>query len=317
VHPVLGQLRRRRDAGSAPGARSDGGRVALVVEGGGGRGAFSGGMLAALDALGLVPAVDAVFCASAGAFNTAWLLSGDMDTGRAVWGRQDLVRETINFRALLRGRPVVDSAHLVEQIYTHRVPMDFARVLANPVEFHPLATDADTGESVDLHPLIRDVAALKRALRATSNLPLLGGRPVAVGGRRFVDAGVSEPVPVHTALRWGATHVLVLRTRPTSIAPEPISAVQRRFMTLWLGRRAPGTVDAWLARFERETADEELLLQHGSDPGAQPPILQIRPPDSAADLITDDRRADQLARAVEIGFAEAARALAPAAGDEA
>jgi predicted patatin/cPLA2 family phospholipase len=309
MSPVLEVLLARRDAKSVPGARADGARVAVVVEGGGGRGAFSAGMLAALDEVGLTAAVDAVFCASAGAFNAAWLLSGDMGTGTWVWGEQRIVRETINFAALLRGRPVVDSAHLVEKIYTDVVPLDFARVLTHPIEFHPLATDADTGESVDLFPFIGDVKSLKRALRATSTLPLLGGKPVALGGRRFVDAGVSEPVPVHAAIRWGATHVLVLRTRPGCVLPEPISPMQRRFMALWLGRRARGTVDVWLSRYERETADEELLLRHGSEPGACPPILQVRPPDDSAALIADDRDIAQLTRAVTVGYEQALTAL--------
>ena len=51
--------------------------------------------------------------------------------------------------------------------------MDFASVLAGPVEYHPLATDAATGESTDLRPLIDDPAELRLALRASASLPFL------------------------------------------------------------------------------------------------------------------------------------------------
>lgn len=311
MHPVLRVLADRRDRGAWDGgARADGARVALVVEGGGGRGAFSAGMLAALDEEGLTGSFDAVFGASAGAFNAAWLLSGAMGTGAKVWGDRQVVRATVNLAAPLRGRPVVDSRHLVEEVYTRRVPLDFAAVLAHPVQFRPVATDADTGEAVDLHPLIGDVATVKRALAATANLPLLGGRPVELGGRRFLDAGVAEPVPVRAAIRWGATHALVLRTTPESTAPEPVPPFQRRFMALWLGRRAPGAARAWPRRFERETADEELLRRLGAEPAARPAVLQVRPPDTAAGRLADDRDPAQLAAAVEVGQARGRAVLA-------
>src|SRR5690242_8962304 len=75
-HPVVQLIRRRRDEGSQPGQRTDGRRVALVIEGGGMRGVVSPGMTAAIEQLGLRDAFDEVHGASAGAFNGAFLLAG-------------------------------------------------------------------------------------------------------------------------------------------------------------------------------------------------------------------------------------------------
>ncbi len=75
MHEVLRVLRERARAGSLPGERRDGFRVALAIEGGGMRGTISAGMALALDELGLVSAFDAVYGASAGAITGAWLLS--------------------------------------------------------------------------------------------------------------------------------------------------------------------------------------------------------------------------------------------------
>ena len=49
----------RQGATSRPGARTDGLRVALAIEGGGMRGTVTGGMALALHELGLLPAFDA------------------------------------------------------------------------------------------------------------------------------------------------------------------------------------------------------------------------------------------------------------------
>src|SRR6201997_5515852 len=75
-HPVVQAIRRRREEGSRPGARTDGRRVALVIEGGGMRGVVSAGMTAAIEQLGLGAACDEVRGSSAGAFNAAFLLAG-------------------------------------------------------------------------------------------------------------------------------------------------------------------------------------------------------------------------------------------------
>jgi len=212
THQVLGALADRARAGSLPGHRDDGMRIALAIEGGGMRGTVSAGMALALHELGLVPSFDAVYGASAGAITGAWLLSSRPE-GLRGWAEPSYAKALIRWSALLRGRPVVDVRTLIEVVYQTEFPMDFASVLASPVDYHPLATDAATGASTDLSPLIGDPAELRLALRASASLPFLAGPPVELRGRRFYDAGVAESIPYRTALAQGATHVLVLRSR--------------------------------------------------------------------------------------------------------
>ncbi|MGL1442055.1 patatin-like phospholipase family protein, partial [Vibrio parahaemolyticus] len=57
-----------------------------------------------------------------------------------------------------------------------------------------------------------DVEELMRAVHASAALPLLGGDPPTFRGERMVDGSLIEPIPFATALREGATHVLVLRS---------------------------------------------------------------------------------------------------------
>ena len=223
-HEVLRALAARRRSGSQPLARDDGLRIALVIEGGGMRGILSGGMALALAELGLVPAFDAFYGASAGAITGAWLLS--RPEGLLGWAEPAYVRVLIRRSAWLRGRPVADVRALIEDLYQTTFPLDFAAVLANPVELHPLATDAATGQSTDLYPFISNPAELRLALRASAALPLLAGPPVEIDGRRFYDAGISESVPYRTALAQGATHLLILRSRR---APRPPQADHRPF----------------------------------------------------------------------------------------
>ena len=269
THPVIAALR----------SRPEGARVALVVEGGGMRGAVSGGMALGLDELGLAGAFDAAYGSSAGTLNAMWLVSGRVRDGIPTWTDPQLVGELISRpRGLARRGPVVDVEGLVEERYERLSPGLFDAVLAGRTELHPLATDVETAEAVDLHDTIRDPRSLRLALRASAALPLLAGPPIAIDGRRYIDAGLSAAIPFRAALAGGATHILVLRSRR---AGETVTAPGRLSGALTgraLRRVSPALETAFRTSVEREGADEALLVHHDADPAMKPAILSIRPP---------------------------------------
>jgi len=266
-------LAARASAGGRP--HGDGLRVALAIEGGGMRGVISAGMALELHDRGLVPAFDAVYGASAGAITGAWLLSSRPE-GLLGWTETAYAKTLIRRSGLLRGRPAVDVRSLIEELYQTTFPMDFASVLASPVEYHPLATDVATGSSTDLRPFVSDPAELRLALRASAAMPLLAGPPVEFAGRRFYDAGVSESVPYRTALAQGATHILVLRSRRAPLTWPDARAPSRSVRLIartTLRRETPALRTTFLARDARLAADDRRLAAYQS---ASPP------PDSAS-----------------------------------
>lgn len=267
-HPVLQALRRR----------PEGARLALVVEGGGMRGAVSGGMALGLDELGLGDAFDAAYGSSAGTLNAMWLISGRVRDGIPTWTDPGLVRELISRRRLIGSRPIVDVETLVERRYEQLSPGLFAAVLAARSELHPIATEVASGRPVDLHPEIVDEPSLRTAIRASATLPLLAGSPVSVGGARYLDAGLSAAIPYRAAFDDGATHVLLLRSRRQGEVVEAPAGAGARIMTRALGRIDPAVARAFVTRAERERADEELLTRHDRDPRMNPHVLSVRPP---------------------------------------
>ena len=257
--------------------RPEGARLALVVEGGGMRGAVSGGMVLGLHQLGLDGAFDAAYGSSAGTLNAMWLLSGRVEDGIPTWTDPALVDELISRRRAFGRRPIVDVKTLVEQRYEQLSPGLFEAVLAVRTELHPIATEVATGEAVDLHRQIADEATLRQAIRASATLPLLSGRPVTIDGSRYLDAGLSAAIPFRFAFADRATHVLVLRSRRQGeVATRPTGA-SARVMTRLLARIDPAVARAFLSRAEREGADEELLARHDADPQTTPHVLSIRP----------------------------------------
>ncbi|MEU7474689.1 patatin family protein [Lentzea sp. NPDC042327] len=300
---VLQLLRDRKRQGSTPGNRADDARLVLLIEGGSSRGAYSSGMTVAIEQLGLLPAFDAVYGSSAGSLNGAWLLCGRADSSKHAWWDPAVMRTTINPMRALRRLPVVDTQHLVHTIYTQVVPMGFQDILDNPVEFHPMTTDALTGESTDLHERIHDVPSLQAALRASTAMPLLAGPPVVIDGRPYVDAGMSEMVPVRTALAQKATHLVVLRTVRSDEVPMPPTRSERLVLRRWFARHAPGVVETFLRRKDDRLVEEAVLASH-------PACLQIRPPLGSLRVGRTERRPAVLRAVVDIGTRAAADALA-------
>lgn len=291
-------IARRYHRGGAAGKHGDGARLALVIEGGSARGAYSHGMVTGLEELGVLGCFDAVYGASAGALNAAWLLCGRAARSRRAW-YPDVIRRVIAPARMLRGGLAVDTGFLVHTVYERLVPMDFPAILANPVTFHPIATDVGDGRPVDLHPYIHDVASLQRALRATTCMPVLAGGPVAIEGARYVDAGLSESVPVATARAQGATHIVVLRTRRADETPSIPSSFERRVVARVVGSRL---AQSWWRRSAQFVTDEQRL-------DTDPSILQIRPPLDSPSIGRVARDARVLLRALDLGRAATVDAL--------
>ena len=308
-HAVLELIAARAASGSTPEARDDEARLALAIEGGGMRGAITGGMALAIDKLGLVHVFDDVYGASAGTLNAAWLLSGAARRGISTWSDPDLRTASTRRGNLLRGRPIVDSSFLTDVVYEKLAPMPFDRILEGNVRFHPLATDAATGASTDLGPMITDRPTLKLALRASTALPLLSGRPVEIGGRRFFDAGIAESIPYATAAAQGATHVLVLRSRRYGEQESANSGRSGRLIARYLSRHSPELAAAFLDRRERLLRDDLLLDRTERDPASAPAVMSLRPPEGTPSISRLEKDQDLVLAGLAAGEQVAADTL--------
>jgi len=208
--PLIGLLQARAAAHSGPRRRTDPHIVALVVEGGGMRGAVTAGMCLVLEAAGLVASIDRVYGCSSGALSGCFAAAGQA----SLWAtsfEDSACRTFIDPSRALRGRPVIDLGFLFDDVITRRRPLSESGLATGP-EFRAVAVSASRAE----HRVLRDfesAADVLAAARASCSIPVLTGPPPTYRGEPTVDGGLLEPIPYRTALREGATHVLVLRSR--------------------------------------------------------------------------------------------------------
>src|SRR5437899_2179565 len=97
----------RKVANSVPGSRTDGRKIALVLEGGAMRGVVSGGMVAALENLGLRDSFDLVCGSSAGAIAGAYFVAGQARYGTTIFYKNINNRNFVDLRRLVGSKPVV------------------------------------------------------------------------------------------------------------------------------------------------------------------------------------------------------------------
>jgi predicted patatin/cPLA2 family phospholipase len=169
----------------------------------------------------------------------------------------------------------------VNDVLEHATRVDAARherVVNSAAALHCIATDVESGRSIDLHGM-RTERELWDAILASSRMPWAGGPPVEIDGRRYLDGGMGSPIPVGEALAAGATHVLVLQTRPYDVPRKSASRLVDRFIERHLRGLNPALVTLYRARiaaYEDVVAD---IARRTSEPEAGPPhVLGLRPP---------------------------------------
>jgi predicted patatin/cPLA2 family phospholipase len=260
-HAVGELLARRLTKGSEPGRRDDNATLALVIEGGCMRGVISAGMVTALGALGLKRAFDLVVGTSAGAFSGAFFLAGKPGFGTRIYYEELLGREWLDYRRPLRGQPAVALDYLIDDVMVKRKPLDWDSVVASRVPLYAIATSLQDYKPLPL--AVHDDRLQPRvALFASACIPVIAGAAVTIGGASYVDGSFSESIPVRSAARLGATHFVVLLTRPRGQTRHHPGSLERRIGGWAMNRMIPGLGDAYLQcpkRYERELALVENL----------------------------------------------------------
>lgn len=271
-------------------------RIALAVEGGAMRGVISAGMVWALEDLGLADAFDAVYGSSAGAINAAYFLAGQAGVGTRIYYEDINNSRFIDLSRMLVGRPVVNLGFLLDHVAVDRKPLNAARVLAAAGPLSVIATDVAAGRSHALSGFSTP-ADLFSALRASATMPVLAGAPHRHEGRAYLDASISEPIPVPTAERDGYTHVLVLLTRTGHMRAQP-SPLDRYFVGPRLRRLSSGLAHSYLTRAEPYST---LVRQidAGTGPLGQAQVMAIR---ASCQISRLERRREVLANGAREGY---------------
>jgi predicted patatin/cPLA2 family phospholipase len=275
----------------------------LILQGGGLRGAFAAGACLALGDIGITD-FDSAFAVSASVPTLAYSLAGQCKEGKEVWENYLATKKLVRYRGLLSGgnsdyihRPVLDIHYLVFDVFRDRFPLNIARLMNSRTKAYFVAMDAETYEP---HYFEKDRDGMYQIMWACLSLPgACPERPI-VDGRRYIDGGVVDPIPIERALQTGAERLLVILTMPFDATVAGIG----RF-GLWVARSYfrdnPGLVGLFRKRREIYARSVELLRKSQSALSQKAYVVspKVWPP---ADRITRSR--SRITRTLSMGYEE-------------
>src|SRR3989454_7962380 len=282
-------------ASCTPTAASRNVPTALILSGGGAKGAYEAGSAAAFAERGLPFRI--VAGSSAGALNAAMIVAGRADRLEALWRavKKDQVyslRAPVLFAGLLPGwltllaldgaGSLLDSQPLRGLI---TASVDLERIRSSPIRLLVTATDLARREQRVFDNRTVTVDALMGAAAIPGAFPA-----VAVDGTLLVDGGLTARAPILEALETATVKraVVVMSYAPDERGAPPTTirrTLEEAFETalLYQIRR-----DVELARLKHPTVDVQLLTSSAA--------LRLRP------LEFDP---DSVARVLEMGRADA------------
>lgn len=195
-----------------------GGR-ALIVEGGGMRGAFTGGVLAAMTAhhparenFDLVVGVSSGSCAASYYVTESEQSTVRMFANLNMWRYELAGNKLISYFNPLKGKSFLNQEYLIDDLFGKKYRMHRERFDdQSTVPFYIVVTNIHTLKPEYIRATSQNILTL---LKAATSLPI-----ATKGKRRFLDSfytdgAVLDPVPVQAVIDAGYTDITVVLTNP-------------------------------------------------------------------------------------------------------
>ncbi|MDM5187204.1 patatin family protein [Bacillus sp. DX4.1] len=215
----------------------------LVLEGGGMRGVYTAGILEYFMEQDLYfPYIVGV---SAGACNAASYLSRQKDRNKTVNIEYITHPRYLSYKNFWKKRQLFDMNFIFHEIPTQHVPFDFDTYFNSTERFLVGTTDCETGQPMyfEKDGTVEEALTL---LQASSSLPFIA--PIVnFRGKKLLDGGISDPIPVRKAQQDGYEKSVVILTRNHGYS-------KRKSKFGWIAAKAykkyPNLVNTMLARYE-------------------------------------------------------------------
>lgn len=191
-------------------------QAGLILEGGGMRGVFTAGVLDFF--LDKNIEFSSCYGVSAGACNACSYLS--KQKGRSYDVIADYIgdKRYCSLYSLLTTGDIFGADFLYNVIPNRLNPFDYETFRSYRGKFYSVMTDCKTGLAV-YYP-VRDLKKDMDAIRASSSLPLVS-RMVSVNGRRYLDGGISDSIPLRRSIKDGNRKNVVVLTRSADYRKPP------------------------------------------------------------------------------------------------
>ena len=262
----------------------------LVLEGGAMRGLFTAGVIDVMMENGIdFPVVTGVSAGAAFGCNYK-----SKQPGRVLRYNLKYCREPkyCSFRSLLKTGDIFGAEFCYHTIPDKLDYFDRETFADNPQRFFVVCSDVETGR-----PYYRELTRVDDEsldwIRASASMPLVS-RVVEINGKRFLDGGVTDSIP----LRFGEGHCprnIVVLTQPRDYTKKPVSGGMKLLLKLGM-HKYPKALETMLARSEMYNRQMQEIKKRE----AEGSVLVIRPYEDL-NISRTERDPAELERVCRIG----------------
>ena len=272
-------------------------KTGIVVEGGGMRGIYGAGVLDVL--LENDIKADGLIGVSAGAIHGCSFVSGQK--GRSIRYNLKYSRDPryMSMRSLIRTGDMFGIDFCYRELPETLDPFDNETFESSSTEYYVTCTDVETGQ-----PVYHRCPSLRGDridwVRASASMPL-ASRIVELDGKKLLDGGVADSIPVMAFRKLGFKKDLVILTRPEGYRKKqnPMLPLIRRAY-----REYPEFVETAASRhlvYNRELDEISRLEREGE-------ILVIRP-SRRIKISRTERRPERIEQMYRLGREDAMKAF--------
>lgn len=190
-------------------------KTGLVLEGGAMRGIYTAGVLDVF--LKNHIRVDGVIGVSAGAIHGCSYVSGQYRRSIRYYMKYMKDWRFMSVRSLLKSGNLVDTDFCYHQIPEQLDVFDHEQFEKSGIPFYVVCTDVETGKAEYVQ--MKDMKEINY-LQASASMPLVS-RIVEAGGRKYLDGGVADSIPIRAFRSMGYERNIIVLTRPAGYRKKP------------------------------------------------------------------------------------------------
>lgn len=191
-------------------------KTGLVLEGGGMRGIYTAGVLDVFMEWGIT--FDGVIGVSAGAIHGCTYVAGQHGRSIRYYKKYCNDDRFMSYKSLLRTGDVVGEKFCYHDLPERLDPFDYQAFKASKTKFYVTCSNLETGKAEYL--LLTDMKRQIDLVRASASLPFVS-RVVKFDGKKLLDGGCTDSIPVRAFRRMGYRRNVVVLTRPGNYVKHP------------------------------------------------------------------------------------------------
>lgn len=270
----------------------------LILEGGGMRGVYTAGVLDFF--LNKELWFKSCYAVSAGAGHACSYLA--RQRGRAFSVNVDYLgdKRYMGLASLLKTGDLFGADMLYRIIPEELYPIDYKSFAENESRLYAVVTNCETGQAEYIP--IKDLKTDLIYVRASASLPMVS-RMVEAGGKKYLDGGVSDSIPIRKSIAGGNKKNVLVLTRDGSYRKQPggmTALIRAKY------RKYPALVNQIEQRFLHYNETLDFIEQEQSRGRA----FVIRPK-KPVNIKRTEKDREKLRALYEEGFRDAEKAYGP------